>query len=449
MNINLTRDPVGKSFRQYLLPALSGMLIKSLFIMGDAWFIGQGVGASGLGAISLTIPAFSFFTALSMMIGIGGAALMSIEYGKGNFKVGQTLFNQSMLITTLLAAFFVTIFLLNLEDIITLMGANGEMAQQAYDYLSIMLQFYVLYALSWVMSCFIRNDANPNLAMYAMSSGAVVNLFLDYVFVIKLGWGMKGAAYATAVSQLVIAIILLTHFIRAKGRLTLNLNGFGFHYASRIMKIGTPIFFIEITSAMTIILFNYVLLSQYGESHIIAYGLTANIGVFALFTMVGITQACQPIISFNHGAQNSKKVTAIVNLGLYTSIGSGIVFLIIIWGTSEQIALLYLGASSDLIELSSNVLVFYFLSVPFMAFNLVVANLFQAIAKPAQATVISIGRGFVFVVLGVLILPSFWPSNGIWLSIIFAELMAAIISIICLKSFIEKQRCAPVSIRQQ
>ena len=435
MTINLKTDPVSKSFYQYLWPALTGMVIKSLFIMGDAWFIGQGVGADGLGAIALTIPAFSIFTAIAMMVGIGGAALMSIEVGKGNLKSGQTLFNQSMLITAVFSTVTVSTALYWLDEIIALMGASGYMAELTHDYLSVMLQFFVLYSLAWVMSCFVRNDTNPKLATYAMSIGAVVNLVLDYFFVLEWGWGMKGAAYGTAIAQGVIACILLTHFVRKQGSLNLSLTEIGFNKLPSILKIGTPTFFIEVTAAMTILLFNYVLLDQFGESHIIAYGLTANIGVFALFVMVGIAQACQPIISFNHGANQPKRIDDIFMLGLKSAVGSGLAFMLIVYLFAPEIAALYLGESSDLIELSATALTFFFFGVPLMGINLVIANLFQATAQPKQATLISLGRGFVFVAIGILVLPKLFPEQGIWASILFAETLTAVCSFSMLRSY--------------
>ena len=435
MTINLKTDPVSKSFYQYLWPALTGMVIKSLFIMGDAWFVGQGVGADGLGAIALTIPAFSIFTAIAMMVGIGGAALMSIEVGKGNLKSGQTLFNQSMLITAVFSTVTVSTALYWLDEIIALMGASGYMAELTHDYLSVMLQFFVLYSLAWVMSCFVRNDTNPKLATYAMSIGAIVNLVLDYFFVLEWGWGIKGAAYGTAIAQGVIACILLSHFVRKQGTLNLSLKGIGFNKLPSILKIGTPTFFIEVTAAMTILLFNYVLLDQFGESHIIAYGLTANIGVFALFVMVGIAQACQPIISFNHGANQPKRIDDIFMLGLKSAVGSGLAFMLIVFLFAPEIAALYLGESSDLIELSATALTFFFFGVPLMGINLVIANLFQATAQPKQATLISLGRGFVFVALGILVLPKLFPEQGIWASILFAETLTAICSFSMLRSY--------------
>ncbi|PQJ70789.1 MATE family efflux transporter [Vibrio jasicida] len=429
MAINLKTDPISKSFYQYLWPALTGMVIKSLFIMGDALFIGLGVGPDGLGAIALVIPPFSIFTAIAMMVGIGGAAKMSIEIGKGNTESSQMWFSQSMLITTLLSTITVTLALIWLDELIALMGASGNLAQLAHDYLIVLLPFFVLYSLAWVLSCFVRNDTNPKLATYAMSIGAITNLAFDYLFIIEMNMGMKGAAYGTVIAQAVIALILLTHFLRKKGSLEFSLKGIGLSKTKEILSIGTPTFFIEVTSAMTIVLFNYVLLSQFGESHIIAYGLTTNVGVFALFVMVGIAQACQPIISFNHGAGRPERIDEILKLGMKAAMGSGTVFLLGIWLSAPLIASIYLGDSNDLIPIAASALTFYFFGVPLMGLNMVIANLFQAIAKPKQATLISLCRGFVFVALGVLLLPKFFPQDGIWASIVFAETLTAVISL--------------------
>ncbi|WP_045461345.1 MATE family efflux transporter [Vibrio hyugaensis] len=429
MAINLKTDPISKSFYQYLWPALTGMVIKSLFIMGDALFIGLGVGPDGLGAIALIIPPFSIFTAIAMMVGIGGAAKMSIEIGKGNTESSQMWFSQSMLITTLLSTITVTLALIWLDELIALMGASGNLAQLAHDYLIVLLPFFVLYSLAWVLSCFVRNDTNPKLATYAMSIGAITNLAFDYLFIIEMNMGMKGAAYGTAIAQAVIALILLTHFVRKKGSLEFSLKGIGLSKTKEILSIGTPTFFIEVTSAMTIVLFNYVLLSQFGESHIIAYGLTTNVGVFALFVMVGIAQACQPIISFNHGAGRPERIDEILKLGIKAAMGSGTVFLLGIWLLAPLIAAIYLGNANDLIPIAASALTFYFFGVPLMGLNMVIANLFQAIAKPKQATLISLSRGFVFVAIGVLLLPKFFPQDGIWASILFAETLTAVISL--------------------
>lgn len=371
--------------------------------------------------------------------------MMSIEVGKGNKQAGQTLFSQSMLLTAILTTVAVTLALFWLDEIIGLVGASGNIAMLANEYLSVLLKMFVLYSLAWVLSCFVRNDTNPRLATIAMSVGAISNLVMDYFFVLKFGWGMKGAAYATAISQVIIAVILLSHFVKKKGNLELSFKGIGLGRSRDILKIGTPIFFIEITSAMTIFMFNYVLLHHYGESHIIAYGLTSNIGVFALFVMVGIAQACQPIVSFNHGAGRPQRIQSILTLGLKAATGSGFVFMIVVWLFAPQIASIYLGNSAELTGLAATALTFYFFGVPLMGLNMVIANLFQAVASPKNATIISLCRGFILVAVGMVLLPQFFPEKGIWGSILFAEAGTAVISLVMLRGYKSRELDKPLN----
>ncbi|MDA0120039.1 MATE family efflux transporter [Vibrio sp. T11.5] len=440
MTIDLKTNPVSTSFYQYLWPALAGMLIKSLFIMGDALVIGIGVGADGLGAIALITPPFALFTAIAMMVGIGGAANMSIEQGAGKTQSQQIWFNQSLLLVIWLSGIAVIGAMIWLDELIALTGASGHIAYLAHEYMSAMLPFFVVYSLAWVLSSFVRNDTNPKLATYALSLGAIVNLILDYLFIIPMNMGMKGAAYGTAIAQTLIVFILLSHFVRQQGTLKLNLQGIGISRAKAIISLGTPTFFIEVTTAMTIVLFNYVLLTRFSERHIIAYGLTTNIGVFALFTMVGIAQACQPIISFNHGANRPDRLHDILLLGGKTAIGSGTLFLLGIWLFAPVIASFYLGSTNDLLPLATTALTFYFFGVPLMGLNMVIANLFQATARPKQATLISVSRGFIFVLLGVFLLPVVFPHDGIWASVLFAESITAVISLSLLSKYCPKKR---------
>jgi Na+-driven multidrug efflux pump len=183
-----------------------------------------------------------------------------------------------------------------------------------------------------------------------------------------------------------------------------------------------------------------VLLNYFTESHVIAYGIMLNVGVFALFVMVGIGQACQPIISFNHGSGATHRVNEILSLGLKAAVGSGIVFLMIVWLFSTSITGVYLGDNRELVELAATSLEFYFFAVPLMGLNMVIANLFQATAKPMQATLISLARGFVFVAMGIVILPLLFPDDGVWASVLFAEALTAVVSLSMLTRY--KRRLA-------
>ncbi|MGF1703970.1 MATE family efflux transporter [Photobacterium makurazakiensis] len=437
-NIDLHYTPIKRCFKHYLLPAITGLVIKSLFIMGDTIMIGRGTGPDGLGAVALTIPFFSFFTAIAMMLGIGGSAMMAIQFGKGRFQEGQTLFVQSLLLTLLLAGSLSFAGLYWLDDILALMGAQGNIAELTSDFLGIMLQFFIIYALGWVLSCFIRNDGNPKLAMYAMAGSALLNLVLDYFFIFHFGWGIKGAAYATGIAQSLMLLFLLTHFITPRSRLRLSLKGSGLNKAPKILSIGLPIFFIESSMAATTLIYNIVLLDLGGELYLNAFSIVMNVGIFVMFILVGVGQACQPIISFNHGAEATERVRETLFIGLKFAVITGVIAVIASQLFSTQIASVFTVDNPELVMLSASALAFYFLAFPFMALNLVTATMFQSIGSPANANIISIFRGFLFVIVGLFVLPKFLPETGVWLSPLFAETLTAFISLILLTRLLKK-----------
>ena len=438
--INLKKEPINKAFFYYLLPAISGLTVKAVFIIVDSIFIGRGVGPTGLAALAITLPFFTLFAAIAMMIGIGGAAKMSIQFGKGDFKSGQTLFFQSMAFITLVNLVLVTLALVFLEDMLVMMGASGELLAMSLDYMSVILFFFYLYGPAWVLSCFIRNDTNPKLAMYAMMFGAVLNIILDYLFIFEFNWGIKGGALATGISQMAIFFFLLLHFFQAKGKLKLQWQKLNFNAVPSILRSGLPIFFTESATAVTTLIFNFVLLASYTDSHVAAYSIIANLGVVVLFLMIGIGQACQPIISFNYGAGRYSRVKQTFILGVKYSIGAGLLSTSIVFIWSTEIAASFIEHDIELINLTAESMLIYFIAPVFIGINMMTATLFQSIEFDKQATLLSISRGIIFVVMGIFILPIFFPTQGIWGSILFAEVVTFLLAIFLLFSLRQKQK---------
>ena len=434
-SIDLQKDSIKSTFFKCLAPGIAGLIVKSVFIIVDSIFIGRGVGPMGLAALSLTLPFFTLFSAIAMMVGIGGAAKMSIQFGKGDIAAGQGLFQQSMVFITLFNLVLVALSLYLLDDIIALMGATGELAELSVAYMEIILVFFVLFAPAWVLSGFVRNDANPALVMYAMIAAAVLNIILDYLFIFEFNWGIRGGALATGISQATVFIILLVHFIQARGKLQLQWPGLALDQVPSILKSGLPIFFTESAGAVTVTVFNYVLLAHYTEQHVTAYSIIANLGVVALFMMVGIGQACQPIISYNFGAGRLDRIRETLVLGLKFAVGIGLATtaVTLVWAT--EISALFIADNQPLVALTSVALQIYFFAPPLFGLNMVIATLFQAVELHRQATLLSLARGIVLVLLGLLILPLLFPVNGIWGSVLFAEAATALLSLYLMQQF--------------
>ena len=438
--IDLLQAPVKTCFHQYLLPAIMGLVIKSLFIMGDTLIIGRGLGADGLGAIALAIPFFALFTAIAMMIGIGGAAVMAVQFGRGQYEEGQALLSQSLLLTLLLATGLSVLAWIGLHDLLAFLGATGGVAEQAEHYLRMMLKFFPVYSLCWVLSCFIRNDSNPGLAMGAMAIAAITNLGLDSLFIFGFGWGIESAAVATGIAQLLLFGLLSLHFFSGRGHLKLSLKGIGLRKLSKTLPIGLPTFFIESTLAVTGLMFNYVLLRQGGELYVSAYSIMINVGVLVTFILIGIGQAAQPIISFNYGAGASGRIRQTLLISLRYALITALTALGVMMVVSHEVASWFAVDNPELAELSAQALRYFFVALPFIAVNLLTATAFQAMQQPFIGTLISILRGFVLVMIGLVFLPKWLPESGVWLCILFAECLAAGISVVQLKRLLAETR---------
>lgn len=421
---------ITRTFYRYLLPAVIGMLIKCAFIFIDTLFIGRLVGSDALGAVSLVIPYFSVFTAVAMMLGIGGATWMSIELGQRNRTKGQGIFSQTM-------SFALGVFVLlsamcwwTLNPVLELMGAEGAIFELSREYMVFLLPFLTGYGMNWVLSSFIRNDNNPKLAMIAMISGALVNIVFDALFIWWLDMGVGGAALATGLSQCVMIAILLTHFFTHTSlpRLVLRLALPGRNTIIRVCQIGTPSLFIELALTVTIVVFNVVMLNYYGEDFLIAYSLSLNLGVFALFILLGISQAIQPLISYNFGAGEYLKVRQSLYLGLMFAVITGLTMAIIALCFADEIVAWFIVDDQALATLSSEAVRWYFYSAPIMAANIIVSTYFQSLAKPKQSSVLSLLRGLVFVLLGLVLIPATFGPNAVWGAFVFAELMTVGVS---------------------
>ena len=434
-NINLQNDPVKKTFYRYLMPAIVGMVIKALYIMIDTIFIGRGVGADGLAAVSITVPLLTFIAAISIMIGIGGSALMSIEFGKGNYKAGQKLLTQSILVTIIILGAMTLVGGYLLEQSIALLGATGNIALLSNNYMDILLQYSVVFGLGLTVSCFVRNDTNPRLTMNVLVVSALANGVFNYLFIFVLGWGIEGAAYGTVMSYILTLILLLWHFIGGFGHLRFSLYGFGLDKVGSILKTGLPAFFSESSATAAGIAFNLILLSR-GNLYVSAYGIVLNTSVLTLFTLLGIGMACQPILSLNHGAGAVDKIRQTLSIGLKYAVATGIGAFIIVLFFSQEIAGLFTVDNPGLIDLASSAMKWYFLAYPLMGLNIIVATLFQSIGQSNKATVLSVIRGFILVAIGLTVMPMLMPENGVWLGILFAECVTAIISLPLLAKYL-------------
>lgn len=410
-----------KLFIKYLIPAVTGTLSIGILIFIDTVFIGRGIGAKGLAALNVAIPAFTFYSCIGYLLGMGGATVAAIDEGKGLKENKNRIFMTAFIIGIIATIFLVTVQNLFLDQLVTLLGGKGEIFPLAKEYLRVIVNAAGLYLMPHLLNAFIRNDKNPTLTMIGMISCGVVNLTLDYVFIFIFGWGMMGAALATSLAQLTYLCILLTHFLKKERTLRFIKPKFILEDLTRIVTVGLPSFINELSSGLSIFLFNLFLFKYGGDLSVAAFSIILNINFLVYLVYLGVAQALQPLVSYNFGSGNLIRTKNFLKLGLFSNIGFGIATLITLFFFRNEIILLFNTDNEVLRNLTSENIMKFFSATIFMGINIVFATYVQAKGQGRASSIIMLSRALVLIVVGVVVLSQFIGVDGVWYATLFAE----------------------------
>lgn len=419
-----------RDFAKYVSLNVISMIGLSFYILADTFFIANGVGSIGLTALNLVLPLWSLISGVGLMIGIGAGIRYSIQRGKNNERGANRVFTHAVVMGLTIGLSITIIGLLFSYDIVRLLGADEVVAPLAGEYLKTLLSFSCVFILNNIITAFVRNDNEPNLAMFAMILGSLSNIVLDYVFVFPLKLGMFGAALATGTTPILSLIILSLHFIRKKNNFKLVKCKLKLSYVKSIISLGVPSFITEFSSGIIILLFNFTILRISNNTGVAAYGIIANLALIVVSIFTGVAQGIQPIISKSYGEGKNKDIKVIFKYGLVTSVVIGIVCYLIGFRFSEGIVNLF-NSEGDKLLLSMAVdgIKIYFIAFIIMGLNIVATSFFASINEAKESFVISIMRGLVIVIPLILLLPRLLGMAGVWLTIPLSEVITLVISI--------------------
>lgn len=425
---HLIEDDIKKTFFRYLIPSVGGMLGISLYVLGDTMIVGRALGGQGLAALNISIPIINVFNGLGLLFGIGGATALSISRGRKEYQDVNNIFSISMIMAFVIGITLTLIRVFFLDELVLLLGASGDTFQMSKDYLGVLMSFSVMFLLNTALTVFVRNDGSPRLAMWAMLTGSIVNVILDYVFIFKFKWGMAGGALATGISPILGLIILSRHFITKKNRIKLVLPKINFNMLRRIVGNGGSSFIVELSAGIVIFSFNQSLASITGDIGISAYSIIANLSLLFAAIFTGIGQGIQPIISYNFGADRMDNVYEAVRLGIYTSLGLGVLFYGIGLLFPRFLVSLFVKADPELMKMAVRGINLYFAGFVLMGLNITLTSFIQSKEHARTSLMISLFRGFIFIILILAILPKTIGIDGVWLTFPMAELFTTIVS---------------------
>ena len=425
---------IGLLLAQYSIPAVIAMLVNAIYNIVDRIFIGKYVGESALAGLTITFPIMMIIFAFASLIGVGGASLLAIKLGEKDEKGASRVFGNSLSFGIIMTVFISGVIFLNLESLLKLFGASETVLEFAITYMRIILSGFIFQMISFILSGFVRTEGQPLLSMLALMVSAIVNIVLDYIFIKMFGFGVAGAAYATILGQLVGVIILLNFYLKGKSDLHLRVKDFipEVKLIIQIVSIGLATFLSGIGVSIAMTMLNHDLAIYGGIEAITSMGAINSLYTFFIMPIMGLTQAMQPIIGYNHGAGKLERVNSTLKLGILAGIlFSTVVFLLLQLFPSIFITM-FIKVGSSTVEIAINGLRIFTLMLPVLSINLIGVAYYQAIAKGKMAMVLGTLRQFLFLVPVLLILPRYFGLNGVWAAIPVSDALATLVTIFVL-----------------
>lgn len=442
----LGTEPVGRLLRQFAIPSIIAMLVGALYNIVDQFFIGQRVGELGNAATNIAFPLSTACIATALLFGIGGASAFNLAMGEGNTDKAGYYVGNAATMAVIIGVILTAVTQFGLTPMLKMFGSPADVLPYAEEYTGITSWGFALLILSTTGAHLVRADGSPKFSMVCNLIGAIVNTILDAIFVFGLNLGMSGAAWATVIGQAVSASLVIFYFTRYK-TIKLGYKHFvpHFMYAVRSASLGTAAFFNQVAMMIVQILLNNSLKhyggqSVYGESIPIAcVGIVSKVGMLFFAVIIGISQGLQPIISFNFGAKQYKRVKDALFLALGCSAAISLVSFLIFQIFPLQIISMFGEGSPEYYEFAVKYFRIYFFFIFINYVQPIVSNFFTATGRPQRGTFLSLTRQIIFLVPLILILPAMFGIDGIIYAGPIADGLAAVIAISMLAVEIKKE----------
>lgn len=429
--------PVGRLFRQYFVPTLLGMLSVCVVTAADGVFVGQGVGSDAVAAVNIVWAPLMLMIGVGLMLGIGCSVVASICLAQGEVLKARRNVTYAFIAGTAIVVLFVAAMLASPAATCYMLGSSDTLLELAVDYLLYFTPAMVLNMWSLIGLFIVRLDGSPRYAMWCNVIAGLLNILLDYLFIFPLGWGIRGAAFATAISVTVGGLMTVIYLARYAD--TLRLIGMSFSHEGLVtliksvgyqMRIGVSAFLGELTTAMLMFVGNLVFMHYLGDAGVAAYGVACYYCPF--FFMIGnaIAQSAQPIISYNYGLGNSARVAATERVAIYTALLSGVVVMLGFMLFPTQMVGLFIGTESLAARYAIEGLPWFATCVIFFIFNLTAIGYYQSVERVAPSVWFALLRGCLLLVPSFILLPQVAGVHGIWLAVGVSEFLTTIAIVI-------------------
>lgn len=423
----------GKLMR-FTLPSIIMVVFTSIYSIVDGFFVSNFVGKTAFAAVNFAMPLLMILGCVGFMFGTGGSALISKFLGEGKSEKANETFSFVVYAAAASGTLLAVLGEIFVSPILSLMGAEGELLEQATLYSRIYLIGLPFYVLQFEFQCLFVTAEKPKIGLFVTLASGFANMILDAVLVMVFEWKVAGAAVATVVSMLVGGIIPLFYFGR-KNRSLLKLTGCGFD-KSVLFKTctnGSSEFLSNVSTSFVSMLYNLQLMKYAGEDGVSAYGVLMYVAMIFQAIFIGYSVGAAPVVGYNFGAQNKEELRnvlrrslVIIGIAAFLMFGAGELL-------SRPLAMLFVGYDAALMEMTDHAFRIFSFSFLMCGFTIYTSSFFTALNDGLISALVSILRTLVFQVMCVIVFPLIWKLDGIWISIVAAEVMAIVFSFVFLK----------------
>ena len=432
---------IGALLWAYALPSIISHIIASIYNIVDRVFLGQYVGALAIVGLAITMPIMNIIHAFGSLVGAGSAARMSIILGKKDYKWAEDILGNSLLLTFFFGFLFVTGGYLFMDRILEAFGASADTIAYAREYMYIVLPGMFMTTLSFNLTGLMRATGYPKKSMWIMAGGAILNIFLDALFIYVLDWGIAGAAWATTISMSCTGVLAVWHFLQKSSFIRFRRHAWKpkLYIFRNILMIGMSPFSMNLAASLVVALLNNQLLRYGGDLAVGAYGLVNTFGSLSVMLMVGLCQGMQPIAGYNYGAGHPLRLKEVYRLTMKLNVIIGFVGALLALVLPHAMLRLF-TKEEELIQIGIPAMRFMMVMFPLVGFTITNSNFFQSIDKPWIAIVTSLSRQVLFLTPMIYIIPPLFVNagvaglTGVWASMTISDFLGAVLAFVLMLS---------------
>ena len=437
--LELGTKPVGKLLMQYSIPAIIAMTAASLYNMVDSIFIGQGVGPMAISGLAITFPFMNLTAAFGAAIGVGASTCVSVKLGQRDYSSANRILGNTFTLNLIVGIAIGVICLLFLDPILRFFGASNQTIVYARDYMEVILAGNVFSHMYFGLNAVLRSASKPRHAMFATIFTVVINTLLDPIFIYTFQLGIRGAAYATILSQILALIWQMKLFSNKKEliRFTSGTYRLQKDLVRNIIGIGMSPFAMNVCACIVVIFINKGFVAYGGDLAVGAYGIDNRVAFFFIMITMGVTQGMQPIAGYNYGSQQLDRLMKVLRYSVYAGVAVMTTGFLVAMFLPELCVRMF-TSDETLIAMAVRGIRIDMAAFPVVGYQMVVTNFFQSIGKAKISMFLSLSRQLLFLIPLLIVLPPQLGVDGVWLSLPVSDVIAAIVAAVMMFIYMKK-----------